>query len=82
MARWGGMLLLLALAGCAGRIWHEDASADGIRLRWYTPEVTIDVARAEALEHCRRFDRRPELVREFADRDMTVADFACLDYQR
>lgn len=76
--RWGGLLLLLTLLGCSGRIWREDASADGIRLHWYTREVTIDFARAEALEHCSRFGRRPELIREFADQDVTSADFACL----
>lgn len=76
--RWSGLVLLLALAGCSGRIWEENATAAGIRLHWYTQENTIDNVRAEAVEHCRSFGRRAELIQEFEDQDMSTADFACL----
>jgi hypothetical protein len=69
--------LLLALAGCAGRLWVDQASADGITLHWYTREATIDTAHAEALEHCRGYGKGVVLLDEFADQDITRARFAC-----
>lgn len=75
--RWIGVLLLLALLGCAGRIWRDHADADGIALHWYTREASVDIARAAAAEHCRGFGKRAELVSEFEDQDVTRATFAC-----
>jgi hypothetical protein len=75
--RWGGVLLLLALVGCAGRVWRDHADADGIALHWYTREATINIARAAAAEHCSDFGKRAELVSEFEDHDITRASFAC-----
>jgi hypothetical protein len=71
----GGMAL--ALAGCVGRIWRDEADADGIRLHWYTSKVSIDEARAEAVRYCQARGKRAELEDEFIDRDVTVARFAC-----
>jgi hypothetical protein len=69
--------LLLTLAGCAGRVWLDRASAAGITLHWYTREATVDIARGEALEHCRGYGKDAVLLDEFVDRDITTAHFAC-----
>jgi len=71
----GGMAL--ALAACAGRIWRDEADADGLRLHWYTGKISIDEARAEATRYCLERGGRAELQDEFIDRDVTVARFAC-----
>lgn len=75
--RASGMLMLLALAGCAGRVWLDQASPDGITLHWYTRDATIGIAHAEAAEHCRRFGKGAVLLDEFEDQDITTAHFAC-----
>jgi len=69
--------LLLAPAGCAGRLWVDRASAEGVRLHWYTREATMDIARAAAAENCRRYGKGAVLLDEFEDRDVTTANFAC-----
>jgi hypothetical protein len=81
LTRWRAALIAggmaLALAACAGRIWQDEADANGVRLHWYTGKVSIDEARAEAARYCRASGRRAELQDEFIDRDVTVARFAC-----
>jgi hypothetical protein len=67
----------LTLTGCAERIWRDEADADGVRLHWYTGEVSIDEARAEAVRYCQASGKRAELHDEFIDDDVTVARFAC-----
>jgi hypothetical protein len=67
----------LGLAACVGRIWRDEADANGLRLHWYTKEASIDEARAEAARYCRDRGKRAELRDEFTDRDVTVARFAC-----
>ena len=69
--------MALALAACAGRIWRDEADADGVRLHWYTSKVSIDEALAEAGRYCQAGGKRAELQGEFIDRDVTVARFAC-----
>lgn len=69
--------LALSLAACAGRIWRDQADADGIRLHWYTDKASIDEASAEAARHCQASGKRAELQDEFIDDDVTVARFAC-----
>jgi len=71
----GGMAV--CVAACAGRIWRDEASPQGVRLHWYTGEASIDDARAEAARDCRAGGKRAELVEEFIDHDVTVARFAC-----
>jgi hypothetical protein len=70
-------VLLLALAGCSGRIWRDQVSPDGITYRWYTNEVSMDEVSAEAVRHCSAYGRRPQLVRVFEDQDMSVANYVC-----
>jgi hypothetical protein len=65
------------LCGCAGRIWLDDASAQGATLHWYTREVTFDEATARAAAHCRNFGKRALLLDLFEDQDVTTAHFAC-----
>ena len=67
----------LTLAGCAGRIWRDEADAEGVRLHWYTGKPSIDEARAAAARYCQVRAKRAELEGEFIDRDVTVARFAC-----
>jgi hypothetical protein len=67
----------LTLAACAGRIWRDEADANGVRLHWYTGKVSIDEAQAEAGRYCEARGKRAELQDEFIDRDVTVARFAC-----
>ena len=69
--------MALAVAACAGRIWRDEADANGLRLHWYTSKVSIDEARAEAARYCEAGGKRAELQDEFIDRDVTVARFAC-----
>ena len=69
--------LALTLAACAGRIWRDEADADGVRLHWYTGNASIDDARVEAARYCQASSKRAELQDEFIDRDVTVARFAC-----
>lgn len=76
--RWGGLVLLLTLVGCTGRLWQENADANGITLHWYTRESTMDVVHAEATEHCSLYGKRAELLREFEGPNMTTANFACV----
>jgi hypothetical protein len=75
--RWSAIFVLVVLAGCAGRVWRDHADADGIALHWYTREATVDIAHAEAAEHCRSFGKHAELLAEFEDHDVTRARFAC-----
>jgi hypothetical protein len=69
--------MALTVAACAGRIWRDEADADGLRLHWYTGEVSIDEARAEAARYCQASARHAQLEDEFIDQDVTVARFAC-----
>jgi hypothetical protein len=71
----GGMAL--ALAACVGRIWRDEADADGVRLHWYTSKGSMDEAQAEAARYCQARGTRAALQDEFIDRDVTVARFAC-----
>jgi hypothetical protein len=71
----GGMALVLA--ACAGRIWRDEADANGVRLHWYNGTVSIDEARGEAAGYCQARGKRAALQNEFIDRDVTVARFAC-----
>jgi hypothetical protein len=77
--RLGSLILgsAVLLASCTGRIWQDEVSADTVRLHWYTAEASIDDARSLAEEHCRRSDRRAEMVQEFEDGDITTAGFVC-----
>lgn len=75
--RWRLLALALALAGCAGRIWVDQSSPQGIRIHWYTQESTIDIAHGMAVEHCQEHGKGAVLLRLFEDHDVTVADFAC-----
>src|SRR5579863_6230414 len=71
-----GFLILwsaFVLAACSGRIWQDEATADTVRLHWYTAEASIDEARSLGEEHCRRSGRRAEMVQEFEDGDITTA---------
>jgi hypothetical protein len=70
-------VLSAVLAGCAGRIWLDRQSPDGISLHWYTREASIDTAQATAQEHCRGFGKEAILVEDFEDQDITRARFAC-----
>jgi hypothetical protein len=71
----GGMAL--GVAGCAARIWRDEASPQGVRLHWYTNEASIDDARAEAARYCQAWHKPAELIEELIDDDVTVARFAC-----
>jgi len=71
----GGMAL--TVAACAARIWRDEASAEGVRLHWYTNEASLEDATAEAARHCRAWAKRAEFLEEFIDDDVTVARFAC-----
>src|SRR5579864_7729938 len=76
-----GFLILwsaFVLAACSGRIWQDEATADTVRLHWYTAEASIDEARSLGEEHCRRSGRRAEMVQEFEDGDITTAGFVCV----
>ncbi len=77
--RLGSLILwnVVVLAACSGRIWQDEATADTVRLHWYTAEASIDEARSLADEHCRRSERRAEMVQEFEDGDITTAGFVC-----
>jgi len=70
-------VLAFCLAGCTGRVWTDAATADAIRLRWYTRETTIDAARSKAEAHCQGVGKQAALGNEFEDGDVTVATFAC-----
>ena len=76
------LLCTLALAACSGRIWQDEATADTVRLHWYTAEASIDEARSLADEHCRRSERRAAVVQEFEDGDITTAGFVCTSNRR
>ena len=69
--------LALLVSGCAGRIWVDQDNTEGIRLHWYTKEASIEDATARAREHCRPLGKEAVLEREFEDRDITEAVFAC-----
>jgi hypothetical protein len=69
--------IVVSLAGCTGRIWVDHQSDDGLRLRWYTDEASIDDATSRAGELCAASGRRATLVQEFEDQDVTLAEFAC-----
>ena len=75
-------LSAFCLAACSSRIWQDEATADTVRLHWYTAEASIDEARSLADEHCRRSERRAEMVQEFDDGDITTAGFVCEPMQR
>lgn len=79
MRRLGPLILwsALLLAGCTGHIWQDEASADNVRLHWYTTEASIDDALSLADAHCRRFERRARMVQEFEDGEITTAGFVC-----
>ena len=79
-ARHASTLLLATslLVACSGRIWQDETSADTVRLHWYTAEASIADARSLADQHCRRADKRAEMVQEFEDGDITIAGFVCV----
>lgn len=82
LRRWHGALaaaaVALTLGACATRIWRDEADPEGVRLHWYTNQVSIDEARGEAARYCQARDKHAVLRDEFIDRDVTVARFVCL----
>ena len=70
------ILVSLGLGGCAGPSFVPDPEA-GIELRWPNGQGSIDAARAEAEARCAASGRHAVLLMETADRDETLARFAC-----
>ena len=69
--------MAVLLAGCAGRIWTDQSTPQGLALHWYTKETTVEAATAEAETHCRNFGTHAVLLGEFEDQDITRAQYAC-----